>query len=74
MKPELKNLFNLKMYLFNLRLEVTKKIKSRNWSEADLLKVLKTLKKNKSTDSHGLIYELFRPEIIGKDLLQQCEG
>ena len=69
MKPELKNLFNLKMYLFNLRLEVTKKIKSRNWSEADLLKVLKTLKKNKSADSHGLIYELFRPEIIGKDLL-----
>ena len=69
MKPELINLFNLKMYLFNLRLEVTKKIKSKKWSEEDLLKVLKTLKKNKSADSHGLIYELFRPEIIGKDLL-----
>ena len=35
----------------------------------DLLNVLKKLKKNKSADPHGLIYELFRPEIIGKDLL-----
>ena len=24
--------------------------------------------RNKSADSHGLIYELFRPEIIGEDL------
>ena len=30
--------------------------------------MLKQLKKNKSADSQNLIYELFRPEIIGKDL------
>ena len=36
----------------------------------NLLKVLKSLKRNKSADSQGLIYELFRPEIIGKELLQ----
>ena len=38
------------------------------WSKNNLLKVLKGLKKNKSCDSQGLIYELFRPEIIGSDL------
>ena len=56
------------MDLFNLRLEITKKVKSDNWSEFDLSSVLKQLKKNKSSDSQNLIYELFRPEIIGKDL------
>ena len=56
------------MELFNLRLEVTRNIKSDNWSEDDLIKVIKSLKKNKSSDSQGLIYELFRPEIIGSDL------
>ena len=30
--------------------------------------MLKHLKKNKSSDSHGLIYELVHPEIIGQDL------
>ena len=32
------------------------------------MKVLKGLKKSKSADPHGLIYELFRPETIGSDL------
>ena len=69
-KPELEELYKRKMYLFNLRMEVTQKVKSRNWTECELIKVLKSLKKNKSCDSHGLIYELFRPEMIGRDLLQ----
>ena len=56
------------MELFDIRLEVSKNIKSDNWSEEDLVKVLKSLKKSKSADSSGLIYELFRPEIIGSDL------
>ena len=30
--------------------------------------MLKRLKKNKSSDSHNLNYELFRPELIGQDL------
>ena len=33
-----------------------------------LNKVLKSLKKNKSSDPGGLINELFRPEVIGDDL------
>ena len=56
------------MELFNLRLEVTKNLKSENWSESDLFTVLKQIKKYNSVDSHSLISELFHPEIIGKDL------
>ena len=68
MKPELLNMFNLKMQLFNMRLEVAKNVKSQHWTKENLLNVLKSLKKSKSADPHGLIYELFRPEIIGTDL------
>ena len=68
MKPELVNMYKLKMNLFDIRLEVSKSIKSQDWTEENLLNVLKTLKKNKSADSDGLIYELFRPEVIGSDL------
>ena len=68
MKPELIDMYKLKMNLYDLRFEVTKQIKGKNWSEDNLLKVLKSLKRNKSADSHGLIYELFRPEVIGDDL------
>ena len=68
-QPELQNLYDMKMYLFDLRLKVTKCIKSETWSTENLLNVLKKLKKNKSADPHGLVYELFRPEIIGKNLL-----
>ena len=57
------------MELFAIRLEVCKNIKSQDWTEEVLLKVLKSLKRNKSSDPSGLIYELFRPEIIGQNLL-----
>ena len=60
MKPQLEEMYKLKMELFSLRLEVTRNVKSDKWSEDDLIKVIKTLKKNKSSDSDGLIYELFR--------------
>ena len=63
------HLHQLKMDLFDMRFEVCKNLKSDKWSMVNLLNVLKGLKKNKSPDSQGLIYELFRPEIIGSDLL-----
>ena len=44
MKPELEDMYQMKMELYNLRLEVCKKIKSPDWSENDLFKVLKSLK------------------------------
>ena len=69
MKPELLNMYDLKMNLYELRIEVSKHQKSKDWSKEELLKVLKRLKKNKSADSEGIIYELFRPEVIGENLL-----
>ena len=68
MKPELIDMYKLKMILYDLRFEVTKQIKGKNLSADDLLKVLKSFKRNKNADSHGLTYELFRPEVIGDDL------
>ena len=41
----------LKMNLFKIRQKVYKNIKSDIWSEEDLLKVIKNLKKNKSADA-----------------------
>ena len=38
------------------------------WNLDNLRSVLRSLKKNKSMDPHGLINELFRPENIGHDL------
>ena len=69
MKPHLQNLYKLKMDLFDMRFEVCKNLKSDKWSMVNLLNVIKGLKKNQRPDSQGLIYELFRPEIIGSDLL-----
>ena len=67
-KPEMANLKVLKETLFALRIKLAKLTKSEQWSESDLKKVLNCLKKNKSRDPHGLITELFKPEVIGSDL------
>ena len=74
MKPDLLDMFNKKMELFDIRLEVCKNTKRDDWSEEDLIKVLKSLKKSKSADSSGL----FRPEVIGSylftSLLMLCNN
>ena len=67
-KPELIKMYTMKMDLFELRNKVCKNIKSKPWTNENLLRVLRSLKNNKSADSSGLIYELFKPEIIGSDL------
>ena len=63
-------MYTLKMNLFALRFEICKNIKSEKWTSADLIKVIKSLKLRKSADADGLIYELFRPEVIGDALFQ----
>ena len=65
--PHLEHLYTLKMELFKIRYEVCRSLKSDDWTENDLVLVLKSLKRNKSADSNGLVYELFRPEVIGTD-------
>ena len=61
MKPELSTMFKLKMELYSLRFEVSKNIKSENWSEDDLMQVLKRLKRNKSSDSNGFFLWIISP-------------
>ena len=46
------------------------KNKSKPWNEKQLIKVLKSLKNNKSIDPHGMVNELFKPGVIGKDLFK----
>ena len=42
--------------------------KTPPWTLSDLEKVLKSLKKQKSRDPHGLANDLFRPGVAGDDL------
>ena len=58
----------LKMNLFDLRLKLSKNKKSKPWTHKQLEKVLKYLKKNKARDPNGLINELFKEGVAGKDL------
>ena len=66
--PDLKILKNLKLEMFEKRLQLVKMNKSDPWDIETLRYVLKSLKKHKSRDPHNLINEPFRPEIIGSDL------
>ena len=68
MLPDYETIFMLKNYLFELRIKVCSKIVSPDWTEPQLLKVLKNLKNNKSCDHFGMVYELFKPGVVGKDL------
>ena len=67
-KPGLEQIKQMKDRLCELRLELVKLVKSSEWSEQDLLKVLGSLKKNKSRDPHNLVNDIFRTEVIGSDL------
>ena len=69
-KEDFSELKKLKETLFSLRLVLCKQTKSKPWTESDLNKVLKNLKKNKSRDPHGLLNDLFKPGVIGSNLYQ----
>ena len=69
MKPAVSYMKYLKNNLFEERFEVSKLRKSTNWTEDNLLKVLKSLKLKKCTDPVGLINELFKPSVAGKDVI-----
>ena len=67
-KKEYSQLKTFKETLFDLRLNLCKLRKSEPWTESNLNVVLKSLKKNKARDPHGLINDLFKPEVTGSDL------
>ena len=57
-KEDLTELQNLKEELCELRLKFSKLNKSKLWEKKDLMKILSSLKNNKSRDPHGLVNEL----------------
>ena len=61
---------DLKDFLFEERLQLSKLRKTPWWTEHDLLKVQKSLKLNKSADPSGFINELFRPGVAGRDVVK----
>ena len=68
MKEELKWFRDLKEELCQERIKLSKLTKTKPLNLEDLDNVLKTLKKNKCRDPHGIINELFKPWVIGKNL------
>ena len=67
-KTNYSKLKQLKENLFYLRLKTSLLVKSKPWSEKDLSKVTSKLKPMKASDSIGLVFEIFRPEVAGADL------
>ena len=57
---DLQDIVKLKNLLFALRLNMSSKNTSREWTISDLEKVLKSLTNNKARDAHGHVYELFK--------------
>ena len=66
-KPELLDLYEMKMELWKLRLAESQNKKTKEWEINDLNHVLKSLKRNKSRDPHGLLNDLFK-DCLGNDL------
>ena len=67
-QPGFEELLEDQEELFKLRLDLSKKVKTKEWSMNDLDKALKGLKTGKCRDPDGLIRELFKEEVIGEDL------
>ena len=70
MSPELQDLKVRKEALFDMRLKMAAEKPSEPFTEEMLMKVLKSLKNNKARDPYGIIYELFKPNLAGKDLIE----
>ena len=49
-------------------MEYVKQQKTKPWTTSELRITLSSLKNNKTRDPHGLVNELFKPGVIGKDL------
>ena len=63
-----KGIRDLKNELWELRFEYLKEKPTASWTLEDLERATKTLKNNQSRDPNGMISELFKPKIAGKDL------
>ena len=68
MKPEFKDLFDLKTELWTSRLTCIRNIKTPQWTMCKLERAISSLKKNKSRDPNGMVNEVFMEGTIGTDL------
>ena len=68
MKENFEDLQLLKEDLCRRRLNYARKQKTDPWTPEQLMKILSTLKNDKSRDPHGLVNELFKPNVIAQDL------
>ena len=68
MKNDLQNIKDLKMKLFNLRLEIAKRCHTKPWTLTQLEKALKSLKSNKARDPLGWANEIFKEGVAGQKL------
>ena len=60
--------YNKKVSLWKLRSEKLKNTQSPNWVIKDLRTAIKSLKNNKTRDPSGLLNELFKAPVMGRDL------
>ena len=67
-RPDLENLETRKKRIFQLKMNLASKNKSKLWDMSDIDKALKDLKSNRSRDPEGLINEIFKQDVIGEDL------
>ena len=67
-KPELKELQQIKEGLFKQRIKESKLNKTTDWTMSELNIVLNHLKKDASRDPNGYANEIFTPEVACKDL------
>ena len=56
--------------LLRKRLMMTRLQQTEDWTEEEVVKVLKSLKNNKAKDPLGLVNEIFKPPIAGADLIK----
>ena len=68
-KEKYSKLFELQKEVLNRRLIITSENKSPDWSEIDVIEVLKSLKNGKSRDPLGMCNEIFKPPVAGADLV-----
>ena len=68
MRMDLMTVENRRKQIFDLKMKLSKRVKSKPWSENDLELALRDLKNNKSRDFQGYANEVFKNETIGSDL------
>ena len=69
-KQSYSELCELEDMLCKSRLLITKHKKSRDWTEKEVVKAMKSLKSNKARDPLGFSTDIFKPPVAGTDLVK----